>query len=92
MQFLALSVDDLDIPGPRASSPHFRFAPALSAISNCTETDVPPRNFTAIEHAEVYIPVAVTFYARSMRIEKMCKDETRFIKFPLPISPVSVVK
>lgn len=48
MQFLALSVADLDILGLRQL--RSISVSSGSPFSNCTETDVPARNFTAIEH------------------------------------------
>lgn len=52
MRFLALSAPaDPDVDPPRASLQRIRFCPFLR-FSNCTETDVPPRNFTAIEHRQ----------------------------------------
>lgn len=47
----AAAAADPDVDSPRASLQRIRFCPFLR-FSNCTETDVPPRNFTAIEHRQ----------------------------------------
>lgn len=85
MRFLALSAPaDPDVDPPRASLQRIRFCPFLR-FSNCTETDVPPRNFTAIEHRQRATeragdPLCRDFFMHGQRA-RMEKAQRRFIRF-----------
>lgn len=93
MRFLALSAPaDPDVDPPRASLQRIRFCPFLR-FSNCTETDVPPRNFTAIEHRQRATeragdPLPRLFYARSTRTYgKSAKAIHQVSRSPPPLYP-----